>query len=105
MIPLRYALEGRRRILGQEHLRTIASMHNLGVALAELHEVQEARELLEEAWLARAARLGELHPRSLASAQRLLPLLRAQDDALAARAMRGLWEVVHVECEGKGYDI
>lgn len=63
------------------------------MALADLQEVEEARELLEEAWLGRAAKLGELHVRTLASAQRLLPLLRADDDALAARAMRSLWEV------------
>eukprot|EP00913_Durusdinium_trenchii_P002256 g2083.t3 len=104
LIPLRLALEGRRKLLGPEHLRSLASAHNLGdarrgggerreaVALADLHEIDEAKKLLQASWQGRAQKLGATHFRTMASGKRLLPLLQGDEEALAAQVLRSLWE-------------
>eukprot|EP00438_Fugacium_kawagutii_P031510 Skav207598 [mRNA] locus=scaffold2450:139174:146805:+ [translate_table: standard] len=124
LIPLRLSFEGRQKLLGPEHLRSLASAHNLGVALAELHEVDEAKKLLlvadsvaksctsrnqlptsrdrQAAWEGRAQKLGAVHFRTLASAKRLLPrqlLFEAEAVLAHALALAQAWEICAEEAQ------
>jgi DNA-binding NarL/FixJ family response regulator len=64
-------LEARVRVLGAEHLDTLASRHNLANALAELGEYQRAAELHQHNLEARVRVLGAEHLDTLASRHNL----------------------------------
>ena len=58
----REALEVQRRVLGLEHLDTLASMHSLGVVLRDQGKWQEAEEMLGEVLELMFTALGSEHP-------------------------------------------
>jgi hypothetical protein len=69
-------LERRRRVLGEDHLSTLASANNLAADLRELGEVQAALDLDRDTLERRRRVLGEDHPDTLESARNLAADLR-----------------------------
>ncbi len=76
---LREALDGHRRVLGEEHPHTLTSMNNLAATLSALGDASGARELDEEALSVRRRVLGEEHPDTLQSMNNLCVLLEESD--------------------------
>ncbi len=76
-------VEGRRRILGEEHPDTLASMDLLGIALHNAFEERRSRRLLKRVLSARTRTLGPDHPDTLRS--RHLLAGRSRKDSAATR--------------------
>jgi hypothetical protein len=55
-------LAARRRILGEDHPATLASMNSLALTRRDLGDLQGAKHLFEETLAARRRVLGENHP-------------------------------------------
>ena len=79
------ALESSRRILGEEHPETLASMYNLANTLWAQGDLNRARELHEKVLEIRRRILGEEHPNTLASMNNLANALSAQGDLNGTR--------------------
>ena len=65
-----------RRVLGDDHPRTLTSAQSLAVYLGELGRYEQARELEEDTLTRRRRVLGDDHPSTLRSAQSLALGLR-----------------------------
>ena len=74
----REALEGQRRVLGDDHPNTLASISNLGTLLVAQGQLDEAEQLFGEALQTRRRTLGDDHPRTLRSIGMVGTLLRRQ---------------------------
>jgi hypothetical protein len=55
-------LDRRRRVLGEDHLDTLISVNNLGIALRALGQLQAARDLHQDCLEHDLRFLGENHP-------------------------------------------
>ena len=64
-------LARRRRILGDDHPRTLASASDLGTVLRELGDYQAALELDQDTLARRRRVLGDQHPQTRISAENL----------------------------------
>jgi hypothetical protein len=64
---LEKALEANKRTLDEEHLDTLASMHNLALNYSKVGRRQEGLQLSKEVMKADKRTLGEKHPDTLAS--------------------------------------
>ena len=64
-----------RETLGNRHPDTLASINNMGQLLQRMHQLEEARPLLEEALKARRETLGDCHPNTMTSIYNLASLL------------------------------
>ena len=62
------ALEGRRRVLGEEHKDTLDSLSNMGVVLLYLKDYEGALDYNQQALRARERVLGKTHPSTLMTA-------------------------------------
>jgi tetratricopeptide (TPR) repeat protein len=78
-------LEIRRRILGEEHPETLASMYNLANTLSAQRDLNGARGFDEKVLEVSRRILGEEHPNTLASMNNLAITLSAQGDLNGAR--------------------
>jgi hypothetical protein len=58
----REALEGRRRVLGDEHPETLVSINNMGALLRDQDKLAEAETYWREALKGRRHVLGNEHP-------------------------------------------
>jgi non-specific serine/threonine protein kinase/serine/threonine-protein kinase len=74
----REALERRRRVLGDDHPETLASINNIGELLEEQSRLDEAEPYLREALEGRRRVLGVDHPETLNSMNNLGVLLSEQ---------------------------
>ena len=74
----REALEVQRRVLGQEHPHTLASMTCLAIVLRHKGQWQEAEQMHREALEAKRKVLGQEHPCTLASMNDLANVLQDQ---------------------------
>ena len=54
-------------MLGEEHPKTLDSLHNLAVYYGKIGDYQKALELIEKAYTLRCKVLGEEHPYTLIS--------------------------------------
>ncbi|MFO0859474.1 MAG: tetratricopeptide repeat protein [Phycisphaerales bacterium] len=72
------ALATRRRVLGEEHPDTLASIHSMGVLLQSHGKLSEAEPYAREALEKRRRVLGEEHPDTLASINSMGFLLQSQ---------------------------
>jgi tetratricopeptide (TPR) repeat protein len=91
----RDALERRRRLLGSDHVRTQASVTNLGHVLRDQGKLTEAELLFEEALATTRRVLGEDHPYSMLSLLNLVDLLKSQGRLADAEALH--WEVLDAD--------
>jgi peptide subunit release factor 1 (eRF1) len=64
-------LEGRKQLLGDEHVYTLLAMHNLACTYEALHQLKEAQELLTFVIPRREAKLGPAHPDTVSSIKAL----------------------------------
>ena len=71
------ALEARKRVLGQEHPKTLFSMHNLAVTWNQLGRTAEALSLMEACCKLREKVLGAEHPDTKSSFE-VLNIWRAE---------------------------
>jgi tetratricopeptide (TPR) repeat protein len=78
-------LTGRRRLLGDDHPQTLASMNNLAETRRELGDLQGARDLHEQTLAARRRMLGNDHPDTLTSMNNLGATRRKLGDLRGAR--------------------
>jgi tetratricopeptide (TPR) repeat protein len=88
------ALEGREKILGTEHLDTLASVNNLGTLLWKKGNYQEAEPLYRRALVGREKNLGSEHPDTLTSVNNLGNILWSKGnyqeaEPLYRRALEG----------------
>jgi hypothetical protein len=74
-------LDRRRRVLGDDHPRTLSSASNLAIDLRRLGEVQAARDLDQDTLDRRRRLLGDDHPDTLTSANNLAIDLRRLEKA------------------------
>ncbi len=74
----REALEGRRRVLGDEHPNTLTSISDMGLRLRSQGKLTEAEPYMREALEGQRRVLGDDHPRTLASINSMGFLLQAQ---------------------------
>ncbi|MCH8028683.1 MAG: toll/interleukin-1 receptor domain-containing protein [Candidatus Dadabacteria bacterium] len=81
-------LETRKRVLGEEHPDTLASMNNLAGTLGAQGDLKRARELQEKVLETRKRVLGEEHPDTLTSMNNLAGTLGAQGDLNGARELQ-----------------
>ena len=72
------ALATRRRVRGEEHPETLASIANMGVSLRHLGKMAEAEPYYREAFEKRRRVLGAEHPDTIISTSNMGSLLRAQ---------------------------
>jgi len=77
-------LAGSRRVLGNDHPDTLASVYNMGLLLQGLGQLGEAEALLREAADTCRRVLGPEHPRAQGAAAVLAALLRARGKPAAA---------------------
>jgi len=75
---LREALEGRRRVVGNEHPATLVSMNNLAGLLQEQGRLDDAELLYREAWKTSRLALGGTHPDSSRFLANLIALLKTK---------------------------
>jgi len=87
-ILLKKALEIRSTQLGEEHLATLESMHELGVLYASRKQYEQAEPLLLKAIKGRDKRLSASHPATLGSLDRLVKLYEAWGKAEKAEQWR-----------------
>ena len=80
------SLEGRRRVLGEEHPDTLSSIHNLAVLFKDQARYAEAEPLLREALEGRRRVLREEHPNTQASKEALDAVLAEREAARSASA-------------------
>ena len=80
-------LEGRLRVLGEEHPDTLMSMYNLASTLRALGDLRGVRALQEQVWEASRRVSGEAHPDTLTSMNNLAVTLHAQGDLGGAREL------------------
>ena len=66
-----------RRVLGEDHPRTLVSASRLALDLHALGQYEQARQLQQDTLTRRRRVLGDDHPRTLASASNLAADLRA----------------------------
>jgi len=86
-------LEMTRRILGDEHPDTLASMNNLATTLKAQGDLAGAREIQERVLEMTQRILGDEHPDTLASMNNLALTLQAQGDLVGAREIHGYSEM------------
>jgi len=84
----RQALSVTRRVLGEDHPDTLASMNNLAQTLSRQGDLSAARGLAEQALAAQRRVLGEDHPDTLISMGNLAATLSSQGDLGAARELQ-----------------
>ncbi len=84
LAALQQALEGQRALHGEQHTRTAAVHHDLGVVLLQKGEVEAATGQFSRALEIRRALLGEAHPDTADSELNLGIALRRQGDTEAA---------------------
>ena len=77
----------RRRVLGEEHPDTLASMNNLAASLHGLGDLEAACALHEQVFERVSRVLGEEHPDTLTSMSNLASSLHEVGDLTAAKAM------------------
>ena len=83
----REVLEVRRRVLGQEHPDTLASMSNLAIVPPRARPMaKEAEQMHREVLEVQGRVLGQEHPRTLASMNNLANVLREQGQWQEAEA-------------------
>jgi eukaryotic-like serine/threonine-protein kinase len=70
----------RRAHVGDQHVDTLASIHDLGVMLMKLEHYEAAQFALDEAYRGRRATLGENHAETLNTVYELANLARATND-------------------------
>ena len=88
------ALALARRVLGEEHPDTVASMNNLAVTLKDLGDLSGARALQEQVWPISRRLWGNEHPATLTSMDNLAATLMAQGDVSGARALHEqVWSI------------
>jgi hypothetical protein len=80
-------LTRRRRILGDDHPKTLNSANNLAADLHALGEYERARELDQDTLDRRSRVLGDDHPGTLANTRALAEHIRALGDAQGAEAL------------------
>ena len=61
------ALEGRRRVLGEEHKKTLDSMKNMGAPLFHMEDYKGALDYLQQTLRMKEKILGKSHPDTLAT--------------------------------------
>jgi RNA polymerase sigma factor (sigma-70 family) len=76
-----------RRVLGEDHLSTLASLNNLAAVLQDQGDLVGARSLYEQVLEARRRVLGADHPSVLASMNNLATVLQDQGDLVGARSL------------------
>ena len=59
------ALEGRRRVLGEEHKDTLASLNNMGVVVRAMDDNEGSLDYYQQACRAQEKVLGKTHPDTL----------------------------------------
>ena len=59
------ALEGRRRILGEEHMNTLTSLMNMGIILKNMKDYEGALDYYQQALRMQEKVLGKTHPGTL----------------------------------------
>lgn len=74
------AWELRRDNLGADHVETMNSLHELGIACRQAGKLENALKFLEQAWLQRAANLGRTHRDTLRSLNELAAACLATGD-------------------------
>ena len=79
------ALEGCRRVLGDEHQRTLVTLKNYSFALRSQGRYEESEPLGREAYETRKRVLGLAHEETLATAANLGSILLALDEPSGAR--------------------
>lgn len=70
------ALAARRRVLGDDHPKTLLSMHNLAETLKELGDLEGAHVLHDQALASRQRVLGDEHPDTRTSMKNLAAVRR-----------------------------
>ena len=65
------ALEGRRRLLGEEHKESLGLLNNLGMALSEVKDYEGAIEYYQQALTVQEKVLGKTHPDTLATIENM----------------------------------
>lgn len=80
-------LARQRRVLGEDDLRTLGSMHNLAEVLVRTGDLQTARELHEEVLVRRQRLLGSDHRITRLSVLSLVEILDKMGEYSLARAM------------------
>ena len=60
-------LEGQRRVLGEEHKDTLATLYNIGNVLDDLKDYKEALDYYQQALGVQEKVLGKTHPDTLAT--------------------------------------
>jgi non-specific serine/threonine protein kinase/serine/threonine-protein kinase len=73
----REALEGRRRVLGDDHPRTLQSLNNMGGLLAAMGKFADAEPYVREALESQLRVLGNDHPETLNSIHNVGSLLQS----------------------------
>jgi tetratricopeptide (TPR) repeat protein len=84
---LRAALEGRRKIVGEDHPDTLASKESLGVMLAGRGKLREGEELLRAVLEARRRLLGGDHASTIQITSQLASLLEMKNERAAAESL------------------
>ena len=59
------ALEGRRRVHGEEHKNILASLNNMGIVLRNIEDYEEALGYYQQALRGEEKVLGKTHPDTL----------------------------------------
>ena len=59
------ALEGQRRVLGDEHKKTLSSMNNMGVLLKKMEDYEGALDHYQQAFRVQEKVMGKTHPDTL----------------------------------------
>lgn len=81
------ALDGYRRLVGDEHPDTLGSLNNLAATRQAQGDYASARALHEQALTLRRRTLGDEHPDTLDSINNLADTLHSQGDYAGARAL------------------
>ena len=72
----REALDGKRRVLGDDHADTLACISSLALLLRAQGKLADAEQLFREAFAGRRRTLGNEHPSTLTSKRYLESILR-----------------------------
>jgi tetratricopeptide (TPR) repeat protein len=83
----RLSLDVREKMLGREHLNTLASVNNLGLVLESQGKYDEAEAMHRRALEGSEKRLGREHPHTLTSVSNLGSVLESQGNYDEAEAM------------------
>jgi len=103
-------LEAKRRVLGEEHQSTLATMSNLASVYTELGMLDEAEALSRKDLEIVTRMLGENHPDTIVSLANLGAKLRRRDRCAEAlpyleRAIKGSRQSLPPDHEGTGYTL